>query len=61
MEYSHKFRLYPNTEQENCILRTFGCYRYVYNHSLALRKQHYEQTGETLGYVECAKDLTVLK
>ncbi len=72
MECSYKFRLYPNMEQENFILRTFGCCRYVYNHYLgccryvynhylALRKQHYEQTGGTLGYVGCAKDLTVLK
>ncbi len=51
MEYSYKFRLYPNTEQENFILRTLGCCRYVYNHYLALRKQRYEQTGGTLGYV----------
>lgn len=61
MEYSYKFRLYPNKEQENLILRTLGCCRYVYNHYLALRKEHYEQTGETLNYVGCAKDLTGLK
>lgn len=61
MEYSYKFRLYPNKEQENLILRTLGCWRYVYNYYLALRKEHYEQTGETLNYVGCAKDLTGLK
>lgn len=61
MEYSYKFRLYPNREQENQILRTFGCCRFVYNHYLALRKESYEQTGETLNYYACSKDMTRLK
>lgn len=61
VEYSYKFRLYPNREQENLILRTFGCCRFVFNHYLALRKGTYEQTGETLNYYACAKDMTTLK
>lgn len=61
MEYSYKFRLYPNKEQENLITRTFGCCRFLFNHYLALRKDTYEQTGETLNYYACAKDLTLLK
>lgn len=61
MEYSYKFRLYPNREQENQILRTFGCCRWVFNHYLAERKEVYTQTGETLNYYACAKGLTVLK
>ncbi len=61
MEYSYKFRLYPNREQENLIARTFGCCRFVFNHYLAKRKESYEQTGETLNYYACAKDMTVLK
>lgn len=61
MEVSYKFRLYPNREQENSIARTFGCCRFVSNHYLALRKETYEQTGETLNYYACAKDMTGLK
>lgn len=61
MEYSYKFRLYPNREQENLIARTFGCCRFVFNHYLALRKETYEQTGETLNYYACANDMTGLK
>ena len=61
MEYSYKFRLYPNKEQENLILRTFGCCRFVFNHYLALRKDTYEQMGEALNYYACAKDMTGLK
>ena len=61
MEYSYKFRLYPNKEQENLIARTFGCCRFVFNHYLALRKETYEKTGETMNYYACAKDMTGLK
>lgn len=35
MEYSYKFRIYPNTEQQTLIQKTFGCSRFVYNHFLA--------------------------
>jgi putative transposase len=61
VEYSYKFRIYPNKAQEELIQRTFGCVRFVYNHYLAKRKDAYEQTGETLNYNACAKDLTALK
>lgn len=61
MEYSYKFRLYPNREQENLILRTLGCCRFVFNHYLAYRKDLYEQSGETANYYACANDLTFLK
>lgn len=61
MEYSYKFRLYPNREQEKQILRTFGCCRFVFNHYLAYRKELYEQTGESANYYVCANNLTILK
>ena len=61
MEYSYKFRIYPNAEQENLIHRTFGCCRYVYNHYLSKRMELYKENGSTMNYVACAKDLTQLK
>lgn len=61
MEYSYKFRLYPNREQATQILRTFGCCRFVFNRYLARRKEAYESSGETLNYYACANDLTLLK
>ena len=61
MEYSYKFRIYPNKAQENQICRTLGCCRYTFNHYLALRKEVYEQSGKPFNYYECAKDLTTLK
>lgn len=61
MEYSYKFRIYPNIEQENLIQRTFGCCRFVFNHYLALRREAWEQRKETMNYVFCANDMTRLK
>ena len=61
MEYSYKFRLYPNQAQENQILRTFGCCRFVYNHYLALRKQVYTESKATMNYNQCSADMTQLK
>lgn len=61
MEYSYKFRLYPNAAQENLIQRTFGCARFVYNYYLAQRTEKYQATGKgTTRYVQ-EKDLTSLK
>ena len=61
MEYSYKFRLYPDPKQKDQILRTFGCCRYVWNHYLAKRKEIYEQNSKTLNYYGCAGDMTQLK
>lgn len=61
MEYSYKFRIYPNAEQENLIQRTFGCCRFVYNRFLKLRESVYKERGETVGYVACSAMLTQLK
>ena len=61
MECSHKFRIYPNSEQQALIARTFGCTRFVYNHFLNLRKETYEASGETINYVKSSAMLTQLK
>ena len=61
MEYSHKFRIYPNSEQQALIARTFGCTRFVYNHFLNLRKEIYKANGETINYVKSSAMLTQLK
>ena len=61
VEYSYKFRLYPNRTQESQILRTFGCCRFVWNYYLAKRKEIYEQSGETLNYNASSSDMTHLK
>lgn len=61
MEYSYKFRIYPNIKQENLIQRTFGCCRFVFNHFLAERMEQYKQTGKSPMRFQQDKELTVLK
>lgn len=61
MEYSYKFRIYPNREQEILIQRTFGCCRFVFNHFLAERIEQYKQTGKSPTRFQQDKSLTVLK
>lgn len=61
MEYSYKFRIYPNNTQIRQIQITFGCVRFVYNHYLALRKERYEQANESVSSAACQLDLTQLK
>ena len=50
-----KVRLYPNKEQEQKINKTLGCYRFVYNHMLALKQQEYNENNKSLGLKELSK------
>lgn len=58
---SYKFRIYPNSKQEQLIQRTFGCCRFVYNHFLRERIKAYEENRETINYYECSARLTRIK
>ena len=40
---AYKYRIYPNKEQKAQIAKTFGCCRFVYNQTLAYRKETYEK------------------
>ena len=61
MEYSYKFRLYPNRAQEVLIQKTFGCARFVYNYFLAQRISLYKEEGKSTNFFAQNKDLTTLK
>ena len=61
MEKSFKYRIYPNKIQEELILKTFGCARFVYNYFLEEHRKYFEETGQFLGVYECSKRLTILK
>jgi putative transposase len=43
MHKAYRFRIYPSTEQETMIRKTFGCVRFIYNQMLAERQKTYEQ------------------
>lgn len=61
MEYSYKFRIYPNQEQSQLIEQTFGCCRFVYNQFLALKINQYKLSKRSIGLFECCKILTSMK
>ena len=61
MNYTYKFRIYPNQYQKELIEKTFGCCRFVFNYFLNKRIKTYEETKETLNFYSCCKQLTELK
>jgi len=50
MEKAYKFRIYPTSEQETLLQKTFGCARYVYNYYLNKRMTAYQTDKTTLNY-----------
>ena len=58
---AYKVRLYPNGQQVELMRKTFGCCRYVYNHTLAIRNDAYKKTGVSLSGNDCKKLLPQMK
>jgi putative transposase len=56
-----KYRIYPNKKQQELLARHFGCARFVYNHFLRRRIDHYAATAKGLTYHDTAAELTELK
>ena len=50
---AYKYRVYPNKEQKIQIAKTFGCYRFVYNQTLAYRKEAYEKKKKSVSKTDC--------
>ena len=50
---AYKYRIYPNNEQKIQIAKTFGCCRFVYNQTLAYRKEVYEKEKKLVGKIDC--------
>ena len=50
-----KIRLYPNKTQEQTLNRVLGCYRFVYNHMLALKQKEYNENKKSLGLTDLSK------
>ena len=61
MYKSYKFRIYPNTEQEIALAKSFGCCRWFWNYSLNLCQETYQATGKTLSRLAIQKLLPQLK
>lgn len=59
---SYKYRIYPNKAQVELIQKTFGCCRFVYNNTLAYRKNLYETEKKSMSKFDCSRYVTgVLK
>ena len=50
-----KVRLYPNKTQDQTLNKVLGCYRFVYNHMLALKQKEYNDNKKSLGLAELSK------
>ena len=50
-----KIRLYPNKEQELKLNKVLGCYRFVYNQTLARKQQEYIDNKKSLGLTDLSK------
>ena len=50
---AYKYRIYPNNEQKVQIEKTFGCCRFVYNQTLAYRKELYEKEKNSVSKTDC--------
>ena len=50
-----KIRLYPNKTQEQTLNKVLGCYRFVYNHMLALKQKEYNENKKSLGLTDLSK------
>ena len=50
-----KVRLYPNKEQQTRLNQVLGCYRFVYNKTLELKKTAYDVDKRTLGLTDISK------
>ncbi len=56
----HKFRFYPDADQQVQLAKTFGCCRFVYNWALRLRIASFE-AGAPINYNASSAALTALK
>ena len=50
---AYKYRIYPNKVQKNQIAKTFGCCRFVYNQTLAYRREAYENEKKSVSKTDC--------
>ena len=57
---SYKLRLYPSKEQEQMIIKTLGCSRFVYNYYLDKQIKLYKKSKKILTVRECLDDFKIL-
>lgn len=55
---AYKYRFYPTAQQENNLLRTWGCVRLVYNKALEMRTSAWYEHQQRISYADTSKALT---
>lgn len=60
-QVSHRYRAYPNEQQDQLLARTFGCVRFVWNSILDWRSKEYSLHGRKTNYTQSAAKLTEMK
>ena len=58
---AYKYRIMPNKEQEVLLSKHFGHCRFVYNHFLQVKIDHYKSTKKTITWQDLATQLPTLK
>ena len=58
---TYKIRIYPTKDQEEKIIKTFGCCRFVYNYFLDYKRTLWEKEKKSISRYELIKLLTPLK
>jgi putative transposase len=56
---SYKYRIYPTKTQQDHLVQSMGCVRYIYNKALETKIQYYEATKKNLSYFDLIRTLLV--
>ena len=52
---NYKFRVYPNSEQQELFFKTVGCRRLIWNMFLNLHEEDYKLNGSSLSQYDAVK------
>lgn len=61
MKRAYKYKLKPTMRQQHMLLQHFGCCRFIYNWGLNRKKDAYVNEKKSIGYLQLARELTLLK
>lgn len=61
VNYTYRFRVFPNKAQRQHLARTFGCARYVYNWAKEAKSNAYHGDGENWPFARTSREMTALK
>ena len=61
MKRAYKYKLKPTVRQQQMLLQHFGCCRFIYNWGLDKKKNAWTNEKKSIGYLQLARELTLLK